>query len=105
MASSLLAIKILAMIFAAMVLPVVVVWVLMKLFQGLFFTLSLVGRGIVATVRGVGRGVSGSVRHVGRFVRSEVVDGLRFAGGTLTAAVILPLAGLNLCLGRWASAA
>lgn len=104
MASSLLAIKILAMIFAAMVLPVVAVWVLIKAFQALFFVLAQLGKGVSATVRGIARGVGGSVRHVARFVRDEVVDSLRFAGGTLTAVAILPLAGLNLCLGRWASA-
>jgi hypothetical protein len=82
----------------------VVGWVIVKVLQSLGWILGKVGRLIGWGVRGVGLAAAGMVVHVSRFVRNEVVDGLHTAGGLLTAAVIAPLALLNLGLGRFSAA-
>ncbi len=64
-----------------------------KLLQGLFWVLrkAFLGLGL-------------AVGHVLRFVRNELVDGVHLAGAVLTAVAILPLAVVNLFIGRWAAA-
>lgn len=105
MVSSMAAIKVLVVVLLAMALPVVVVWGVVKLLQGLFWALGGIGRGVGAVLRGGVGAIGFGVRHVGTFVSGMVLDSLRFAGAMLTAAVIVPLTLLNLCFGRWRSAA
>ncbi|MEM9801040.1 MAG: hypothetical protein AAGA20_12005 [Planctomycetota bacterium] len=70
--------------------PVLAVWLVVRLVKGL----SIVARGLAI-------GVGATVRHVARFVRGELIDSLQFAGGVMTAGVILPLAAANLAIGRF----
>jgi len=76
-----------------LVVPVLLMWVVFKVFQGLFFVLG-----------GAGRLLGGGARRVGRFVQGEVVDTLHLAGGVVTAGVILPLSLANVLIGRIAAA-
>jgi serine/threonine protein kinase len=76
-----------------LVVPVLLMWVVFKVFQGLFYVLG-----------GVGRLLGGGARRVGRFVQGEVVDTLHLAGGVVTAGVILPLSLANVLIGRLAAA-
>ncbi len=80
------------------------IWLIVKILQAVGWILGRVGRMVGWGARGVGKLVGGGVVHVSRFVRSELVDSLHAVGGLLTAAVIAPLALLNLALGRWGAA-
>lgn len=88
------AISVLAVAFLTLALPVLVLWVVFKLVQ-------LAAWIVTGVFRTIGRFSS----HLGAFARGTVVDSLHFAGGVLTAGVILPLALLNIVIGRWSSAA
>jgi len=71
----------------------------------------LLGVGLLKLIRLVLWAVGNVVKLLGRgagrilrFGRSTVVDALQGVGAVLTAAVITPLAGLNLAMGRWSAA-
>ncbi|MFT4540347.1 MAG: serine/threonine protein kinase [Planctomycetota bacterium] len=80
-------------VLAAVTLPMLAVWGVVRLLSGLGWVL---GR--------VGRGVSGGVGRISVFIRSELRDTLNLAGGILTAVVIAPLALVNVVIGRWSAA-
>jgi len=67
-------------------------WLLWKLFQGIGFIIG-----------GLFRSIRFLVARVARFVRDVLVDTLNIVGGLLTTAVIVPLALINLCMGRWSA--
>ena len=73
--------------------PVLAVWLVVHLVKGLSFV-----------VGGAAKGVGYGVRHVARFVKGEVVDTLQFAGGIMTAGVIVPLTIANAGIGRFRAA-
>ncbi len=83
-----------AMTLMALALPVLLVWLLVRV-------VGLVVRLLGALLRLSG----GLLAHVGRFLRAETLDYLHLAGGLLTGAVLVPLALVNLCIGRVRSAA
>ncbi|MFT5052377.1 MAG: serine/threonine protein kinase [Chlamydiales bacterium] len=87
------AISVLAVAFLTLALPVLVLWTVFKVVQG--------GAWVVANLFKL---VRGFVRHIFAFVRGSALDMLHFVGGLLTACVILPLAILNVIIGRWSSA-
>lgn len=85
-------------------LPVVLVYMIVRLLMGVVWVLWSI-------VRGVGAGVGFSLHTVGKlvrriafFVRSVVLDILRFGGATLTALVMIPPVNLNIFTGRWSRA-
>ncbi len=85
-------------------LAFVVGWVLLKVLQVVLWVVVGVGRGVGWGLRGAGKAVAAVVLHLSRFARGELIDGLHTAGALLTAAVISPLALLNLAMGRWTAA-
>ena len=82
------------MTLAALAVPVAIVWLAVKVLQGV---------GLV--LRGGFKLVSTGTGRIAHFVRGEVVDALHMVGGMITAGVITPLAIANLCIGRWSAAA
>ena len=82
---------------AAVTLPMLAVWAVVRLLSGLGWVVSGLGRG-------VGRGVSGGFGRVGRFLRAELRDALNVVGGLLTAVIIAPLSLVNVFIGRWSAA-
>ncbi|MCP3919847.1 MAG: hypothetical protein GY711_30305 [bacterium] len=88
------AMSVMLMTLAALAVPVLLVWVVVKVLQGVGFVL-----------RTLFKLVTGGGSRVARFARGEIVDTLHFAGGMLTGGVILPLAIANLAIGRWSAAA
>jgi len=90
--SALAGIKVLVVMVLALVVPVVLVWTLFKLFQGLYWLLS-----------NLARAIGFLVGHVYRFVRNTIADTLSFVGAVVTAALILPLTLVNILFLRFSA--
>ena len=85
----------------AVVVGVAAFWLILKLFQGLHWAASTTVNGVATGIGWCGRGVGRLCTHTGRFVGNSVQDSLRLVGGLITAVLILPLALLNVLIGRW----
>ena len=59
---------------------------------------------LIFLARPMWRVVSSVVVHVVTFIGREIADVLRIIGAMLTSIILAPIAGLNVVLGRWASA-
>jgi len=77
----------------AIALPVIAVWLLVKALSGIAWVLGALFGGL---------GLLWS--RIGGFVKDTAVDCLQLGGSLLTAAALLPLAILNVIIGRWSAA-